>query len=32
MLDIGWTGAQQVMAKQREVIAPRLEALGLEMP
>ena len=32
MLDIGWIGAQQVMAKQREVIAPRLEALGLEMP
>jgi len=32
MLDIGWTGAQQVMAKQREVVAPRLEALGLEMP
>ena len=32
MLDIGWTGAQQVMAKQREVIAPRLEAVGLEMP
>ena len=32
MLDMGWTGVQQVMAKQREVIAPRLEALGLEMP
>ena len=32
MLDTGWIGAQQVMAKQREVIAPRLEALGLEMP
>jgi len=32
MLDIGWTGAQQVMEKQREVVAPRLEALGLEMP
>jgi ribonuclease PH len=32
MLDTGWVGAQQVMAKQREVIAPRLKALGLEMP
>jgi ribonuclease PH len=32
MLDIGWTGAQQVMAKQLEVVGPRLEALGLELP
>jgi ribonuclease PH len=32
MLEVGWTGAQQVMAKQREVVAPRLEAVGLAMP
>jgi ribonuclease PH len=32
MLDLGWTGAQQVMAKQLEVVGPRLDALGLEMP
>ncbi len=32
MLDVGWAGAQQVMAKQREVITPRLQALGLEIP
>jgi ribonuclease PH len=32
MLDIGWRGAQQIVARQREVVAPRLEALGLEMP
>lgn len=32
MLDVGLTGAKQVMAKQREIIEPRLEALGLAMP
>ena len=32
MLDAGWTGAQQIMAAQRDVVAPRLEALGLAMP
>jgi len=32
MLDIGWTGAQQIMAKQLEVVGPRVEALGLELP
>jgi ribonuclease PH len=32
MLKVGWTGAQQVMAKQLEVVQPRLEALGLEIP
>jgi ribonuclease PH len=32
MLDIGWTGAQQVLATQRGVVAPRLEALGLSLP
>jgi len=32
MLEVGWRGAEQVMAKQREVVAPRLEAVGLAMP
>jgi ribonuclease PH len=32
LLDIGWRAAQQVIAKQREVVAPRLEALGLNVP
>ena len=32
MLDMGWIGAQQVMAKQLEVVGPRLEALGLARP
>ena len=32
LLDVGWRGAEQVMAKQREIIAPRLTALGLNLP
>jgi ribonuclease PH len=32
MLDAGWAGARQVMAKQREVLEPRLAPLGLELP
>jgi ribonuclease PH len=32
LLDIGWQAAQQVIAKQREIVAPRLEALGLRAP
>ena len=32
LLDIGWRGAEQVLAKQREVVAPRLDALGLSLP
>ena len=32
LLEIGWKGAEQVIAKQREVVAPRLEALGLTTP
>jgi ribonuclease PH len=32
LLDIGWQGAQQVIAKQREIVAPRLDALGLTIP
>ena len=32
LVDVGWQGAQQVVAKQREVVGPRLEALGLKAP
>jgi ribonuclease PH len=32
LLDVGWRGAEQVMAKQREIVAPRLDALGLALP
>ncbi len=32
LLDVGWRGAEQVMAKQREIVAPRLTALGLNLP
>ena len=32
LLDIGWQGAQQVILKQKEIVVPRLEALGLTMP
>jgi ribonuclease PH len=32
MLDIGWRGARQIMAAQREVVEPRLDAVGLAMP
>jgi ribonuclease PH len=32
LVDIGWQGAEQVMAKQREIVGPRLEALGLKAP
>jgi len=32
LLDVGWRGAEQVMAKQREIVAPRLEAIGVGMP
>jgi ribonuclease PH len=32
MLDVGWTGAEQVLAAQRAVIAPRLEELNLTLP
>lgn len=32
VLDVGWTGAQQLVAAQRAVVAPVLEALGLAMP
>ncbi len=31
LLDVGWHGAQQVMAAQREVVGPRLEAIGLQV-
>lgn len=32
VLEVGWTGAQQVVAAQRAVVGPVLEALGLAMP
>jgi ribonuclease PH len=32
MLDVGWAGARQVMERQREVVEPRIAALGLELP
>jgi ribonuclease PH len=32
VLEVGWAGARQVMAAQRGVVAPALEALGLAMP
>ena len=32
LVDVGWQGAQQVVARQREVVGPRMEALGLSLP
>ncbi len=32
LLEIGWRGAQQVILKQKEIVVPRLDALGLTMP
>jgi ribonuclease PH len=32
LLDIGWQGAEQVITKQKEIVGPRLEALGLALP
>ncbi len=32
LLDIGWQGAEQVIAKQKEIIGPKLDALGLKVP
>jgi len=32
LIDVGWQGTEQVVAKQREIVAPRLEALGLKAP
>jgi ribonuclease PH len=32
MLEIGWKGAQQVVKAQNEIVAPRLETLGLQAP
>ncbi len=31
MIDAGWEGAQQIMAKQKEVVAPHLQKLGLKV-
>ena len=32
LLEVGWQGAEQVIAKQREIVGPRLDALGLALP
>jgi ribonuclease PH len=32
LVEVGWRGAEQVIAKQREIVAPRLETLGLKVP
>jgi ribonuclease PH len=32
VLELGWTGAEQVLAAQRAVVAPRLAELGLSFP
>jgi ribonuclease PH len=32
VLEVGWTGAEQVLAAQRAVVAPRLAELGLSFP
>jgi len=32
LLEVGWQGAEQVAAKQREIVEPKLEALGLRLP
>jgi ribonuclease PH len=32
LVAIGWHGAEQVAARQSEIVGPRLEALGLKAP
>jgi ribonuclease PH len=32
LVDIGWRGAEQVIAAQKEIVGPRLDALGLVLP
>jgi len=32
LVEIGWQGAEQIVAKQKEIVTPRLEALGLKLP
>jgi ribonuclease PH len=32
LLEVGWQGAEQVAAKQREIVEPKLEPLGLRLP
>ncbi len=32
LIEVGWQGAEQVIAKQREIVGPRLDALGLALP
>ena len=32
LLDIGWRGAEPVIAKLKEIVGPKLDALGLKVP
>ena len=32
LLDIGWRGAEQIIAEQKEIVGPKLDALGLALP
>jgi ribonuclease PH len=32
LVDVGWKGAEQVIAAQKQIVGPRLEALGLTVP
>ncbi|MDH3816958.1 MAG: ribonuclease PH [Acidobacteriota bacterium] len=32
LLEVGWHAAEQVIAKQKEIVGPRLDALGLKAP
>ncbi len=32
MLDRGWQGAEEIMKVQREIVVPRLEAIGVSLP
>jgi ribonuclease PH len=32
LLEVGWQGAERVATKQREIVQPRLEKLGLKLP
>jgi ribonuclease PH len=32
LLEVGWQGAEQVATKQREIVEPKLEPLGLRLP
>ena len=32
LIDVGWQGAGQIIGRQNEIVAPKLDALGLELP